>query len=706
MPKYKVDAYFEDQTENINIVLWEDAINKVNVGKTYHFKNLRVRIFDDAKFLNTNEFTIIELIEDMPGVNFNTPKIQFFLKMQRFSSLQHLMMAWDVNHSNDSLNEIDIANLRKKLFDSGLMKMIVDKANQANHPLRSPKSIQPPGKTFAVVACFCMLLQMRTERHTRGRGQRKSAPPTTAVVASSTLHKLIEASITKTVPTILANMLINGGFVAQPTFLPHAKIPTDTEGSITRPGTRGDRFFGTEEEIELSEGLLGLRKIAFTEPLSKERWKDLSERIQPLRPNMEAGMKQKTKKVLASPHTETRELKHRAFWRRRRQPEDSTHLFTMAKDPPADKNIRRQSRPEDEPDDLNLDSEHEEQSKMAAMPPEDEISPHSITPTDVKSLTEDIYCLTKRLNNDVQPSMKAKEGKRNGDSRSEIPAKKAKSGKKLHEPSSSRSSSDESSSDEEDTRESLLKKCSAAPSDDEDDFVKQLAKEYESEDLIGDDLQNKQLARLLEKMLRNRLPDKRLKEKLDKQDRPENCPAAKATRVNPGIWRKLREHTKKRDLQFYKLQHALVKGIMPLTRLTDMCMSAKGSLDAASVQQIKQFGLEALSLITHANYELNMQRRLLMKPDIGREYAALCSPQVPFTDMLFGDDLQKHLKDIGDVNKIGAKLQSKKGPQSFRSSQVNNHRRSSKNWNSQNYKSWKRGEPTQKSSIQGKRPSQ
>ncbi|EDO39099.1 predicted protein [Nematostella vectensis] len=57
-------------------VLWEDAINKVNVGKTYHFKNLRVRIFYDAKFLNTNEFTIIELIEDMPDVNFNTPKMQ------------------------------------------------------------------------------------------------------------------------------------------------------------------------------------------------------------------------------------------------------------------------------------------------------------------------------------------------------------------------------------------------------------------------------------------------------------------------------------------------------------------------------------------------------------------------------------------------------------------------------------------------------
>ena len=63
-----------------------------------------------------------------------------------------------------------------------------------------------------------------------------------------------------------------------------------------------------------------------------------------------------------------------------------------------------------------------------------------------------------------------------------------------------------------------------------------------------------------------------------------------------------------------------------------------------------------MSLLTHASYEINMQRRLLLKPDIGREYSALCSSQLPFTDLLFGDDPKKHLKDNGDQNKIGAKI--------------------------------------------------
>ena len=44
-----------------------------------------------------------------------------------------------------------------------------------------------------------------------------------------------------------------------------------------------------------------------------------------------------------------------------------------------------------------------------------------------------------------------------------------------------------------------------------------------------------------------------------------------------------------------------------------------------------------------------------MKPDIGCEFASLCSSLDPFTDYLFGDDLQKQLTDV-DENKIGVKV--------------------------------------------------
>ena len=139
--------------------------------------------------------------------------------------------------------------------------------------------------------------------------------------------------------------------------------------------------------------------------------------------------------------------------------------------------------------------------------------------------------------------------------------------------------------------------------------------------------------------------------------------------------------------------------IISLARLTDLTLSEKHGLVKEGMQLIKQFGLDALSLLTRVNYELNMQRKQLMKPDIGKDYAALCSPHVPFTDLLFGDDLQKQLKDIGDVNKIGAKVQNHRGsqrnPSGYSSSNTNRHtfsQRNPKNSKGQTFRPWRHKE--------------
>ena len=161
------------------------------------------------------------------------------------------------------------------------------------------------------------------------------------------------------------------------------------------------------------------------------------------------------------------------------------------------------------------------------------------------------------------------------------------------------------------------------------------------------------------------------------------------------------------------MQLALVKGIMPVARLTDLSVTEKKGLDKEGIQQIKQFGLDALSLLTHVNYELNMQRRQLMNPDIGKDYASLCSQQIPFTDYLFGDDLQKQLKDIGDVNKIGAKVRVSRGPQRSSSDYGNStssrgsfsHNRPSQIFKGKTYRPW-RHKQLHKNTPKNKRQSQ
>ena len=48
-----------DRTNSIKLILWEDTIDKVSAGKSYLLQNVTVRSFDDTKFVNTNETTVV-----------------------------------------------------------------------------------------------------------------------------------------------------------------------------------------------------------------------------------------------------------------------------------------------------------------------------------------------------------------------------------------------------------------------------------------------------------------------------------------------------------------------------------------------------------------------------------------------------------------------------------------------------------------------
>ena len=323
---------------------------------------------------------------------------------------------------------------------------------------------------------------------------------------------------------------------------------------------------------------------------------------------------------------------------------------------------------------------------------------------EISLLTSAIQLLTKSLPGPLNSSLAEEKrhekgkGKRPASSAvNAVPAKKSRATDDKESGAKNSMSASADSNDRQALYDSVLNskddesEHETTRSGDEDELLSELVKEYESDDTVGDSLKSEQLAKLVNKMFRCKLSEKNLKDRLDRQERPANCEAAKPPKVNPGIWRRLREFTKKRDLQFYKIQQALIKGILPVARIADKLMTAK-SADTEECQEMKKLGLEAMSLLTHASYEINMQRRLLLKPDIGRGYSALCSSQLPFTDLLFGDDLQKHLKDIGDQNKIGAKITPvHKGtrPYAGKSHSGYNNYKQPKNWKGPSQRPWK-----------------
>ena len=105
----------------------------------------------------------------------------------------------------------------------------------------------------------------------------KSAPTAMADVASPASEKRIEESIAKAVPVILAKFFSSGGLV--PSQEPSNKnvdssSPSNqTDEEAPGPYNRGERFFSTEEDFELSSELLDLTTKAFTKLLTQEKWK-------------------------------------------------------------------------------------------------------------------------------------------------------------------------------------------------------------------------------------------------------------------------------------------------------------------------------------------------------------------------------------------------------------------------------------------------
>ena len=64
---------------------------------------------------------------------------------------------------------------------------------------------------------------------------------------------------------------------------------------------------------------------------------------------------------------------------------------------------------------------------------------------------------------------------------------------------------------------------------------------------------------------------------------------------------------------------------------------------------------DAITFLGHASFLASLKRREFLKPGIAMAYQSVCSKSNAVTTLLFGDELPKHIKDIGEVNKIAKK---------------------------------------------------
>ncbi|CAB3999301.1 Hypothetical predicted protein, partial [Paramuricea clavata] len=200
------------------------------------------------------------------------------------------------------------------------------------------------------------------------------------------------------------------------------------------------------------------------------------------------------------------------------------------------------------------------------------------------------------------------------------------------------------------------------PSVAEDDLLSEIAQEFADEATTGPKVSQK-LADIINQRWSSKLEEPKLKGKMGKYDRPDNCEKLAVPKVNPEIWSKLNHTARGADLKLVNFQKTLVKVGVALTKSTDSLVNIRANIssDAELKQQLADLvtnNTDALAMLGHVHVELLLRRRELIKPNVNKEYSSLCSSQTPIMEFLFGDDLQSRLTSIKASNKISQEATS------------------------------------------------
>ncbi len=146
----------------------------------------------------------------------------------------------------------------------------------------------------------------------------------------------------------------------------------------------------------------------------------------------------------------------------------------------------------------------------------------------------------------------------------------------------------------------------------EDDLLSEIAQEFSNEATTGPNV-SQQLADILNQRWSSKLDESKLKSKMEKHDRPENCEKLSVPKVNPEIWSKLQHTTRGSDLRLANFQKTLVKVRAALTKSADSLLNIRAkqtSSDPELKQQLADLvtnNMDALAVLGHVHVELTQR---------------------------------------------------------------------------------------------------
>ena len=185
-------------------------------------------------------------------------------------------------------------------------------------------------------------------------------------------------------------------------------------------------------------------------------------------------------------------------------------------------------------------------------------------------------------------------------------------------------------------------------------------------DLEKEEQAGKPVAEKLVNITKNRfsvkLSEKKLKEKMDSHQIPENCFEIKAPLLNEEIVEKgnLDRATRKLNSRLLNIQQLIAKATTALVNATDKlhsvttaCMEQGNMRFVEAANETLTANGDVIAVLGTAQQELSYRRRYQLQPALPKDMGFICSNvNIPITDKLFGDDVEKAIKTARETYKI------------------------------------------------------
>ena len=215
------------------------------------------------------------------------------------------------------------------------------------------------------------------------------------------------------------------------------------------------------------------------------------------------------------------------------------------------------------------------------------------------------------------------------------------------------------------------------------DILTNIAQEFAIKENTGEEV-NESLAGIVSSLVTTRLSEDKLKQKLQysrpanilhrqisKYPRPANIEGLTTPRINPLIWGQISSSTQQSDAKSQKAQHTLIGAASAIVKSVDHVLKT----DSSNKELITML-TDALAFVLQCNHDTNHSRRLALKKDLHKDFAALCNVNTPAGEFLFGN-LSKLTKEISDANKLAKKVRPPASTSRYKKQQHNQHNRNS-----------------------------